>query len=363
MQVHLANHEVRTREVQPAEQAARFGWPISKGLLSALKKGEEKPVKDERARSIFNASAARALFLSKTVKQLPLAGTLSAIRRLGPGDFYSGRLGRLFIDGVLEAGGWITIKDLRSYRPIWRKTLQAKSGYNTLHFPLSNKSKFRIAHGIWTQIGNRRTFSSSSEAQKAFLLTAATQNVNKLNDYEFSRTGGSVGLFSMDVSGNATSCILTMNRSFGLGIMVGQTGIILAALPRAESGLNVAPVIMANHNISRALLAATAAGDQYAGVVLALTLLRVIDGMVSVEEALAKPRYVPGLTSKNVIVEKSLSRREKDDLKKIGLELDSRLSVGQVNLILCDSDTENRLKNCVLRTDPRTTAYGVNLEF
>jgi len=37
--------------------------------------------------------------------------------------------------------------------------------------------------------------------------------------------------------------------------------------------------------------------------------------------------------------------------------------VGQVNLIFCNSDRENRLKNCVLRTDPRTAAYGVNLEF
>jgi hypothetical protein len=97
--------------------------------------------------------------------------------------------------------------------------------------------------------------------------------------------------------------------------------------------------------------------------VLASTLARVIDGMIPVEEALAKPRYGPGLTSKQVIVEKSLSRGEKDDLIKSGLEPVSRHSVGQVNLIFCNSDRENRLKNCVLRTDPRTAAYGVNLEF
>ncbi|MFL2669140.1 MAG: gamma-glutamyltransferase [Alphaproteobacteria bacterium] len=349
--------------VQPAERAARFGWPISKGLFAALRNGGTKGIKDERTRNIFSASRYRFLSFGETVKQFSLAGTLGAVRRLGPGDFYSGQLARMFVEGVLEAGGWIAIKDLRSYRPVWRKTVQAGSGYHTLHFPFSNNLENRIAHGIWTQIGNKPVFSSSSETQKAALLAAATRNVSKLKDYKFAKIGGSVGLFSMDVSGNATSCTLTMNRSFGSGVMAGETGIILAAPPEAESSLSIAPVIMANHNIGRALLAATAAGDQYAGIVLASTLMRVLDGKVPVEKALAKPRYAPGLAPTNIIVEKSLSRGEKETMINKGLELHTRHSIGQVNLIFCNLDIEDRVKSCVLRTDPRTAAYGVNSEF
>ncbi len=349
--------------VQPAEQAARFGWPISKGLFFALRNSGDKVIKDERVRSIFSASKDQFLSFEKIVKQLSLAGTLGSVRQLGPGNFYSGRLARLFVDGVLKAGGWITIEDLRSYRPVWGNTIQGKSGYHTLHFPISNKPELRIAHDIWDQIGNKRGFSSSSELEKATMLTAASRNVSKNKEYKLAKKAGSIGLFSMDVLGNATSCILTMNRSFGLGIMAGDTGIILAASPEAGGSLNTAPVIMANHNISRALLAATAAGDQYAGIALALTLMRVLDEMVPVEEALAKPRYAPGLTPKNILVERSLGRSEKEALVKKGLELTTQNSIGQVNLIFCGLSIENTLKNCVLRTDPRTAAYGVNTEF
>lgn len=349
--------------VQPAERAARFGWPISKGLFFALRNGGEKAIKGERARRLFSSFMDPLLSFGKTVEQFSLAATLGTIRRLGPGNFYSGRLARMFVDGVKEAGGWISIEDLRSYRPVWKKTIQAGSGHNTLHFPLSIKSNFKIAHGIWEQIGNKRIFSASSENKKGALLVAAARKVSELKGYEFAKGGGSAGVIAMDVSGNATSCVLTMNRSFGLGVMAGETGIILAAPPKAESGLNIAPVIMANHNISRALLAATAAGDQYAGIALASTLIRILDGMVPVEEALAKPRYAPGLTPTNIIVEKSLNRSEREALVKNGLKLNTRQSIGQVNLILCDLGIETWPKNCVLRTDPRTAAYGVNSRF
>ncbi len=89
----------------------------------------------------------------------------------------------------------------------------------------------------------------------------------------------------------------------------------------------------------------------------------VLDEMVAVEEALAKPRYAPGRTPKNILVERSLSRSAKEALIKKGLELTTQYSIGQVNLILCGLSRENILKNCVLRTDPRTAAYGVNTEF
>jgi len=349
--------------VQPAERAARFGWPVSKGLVVAFKNGGKKAIKDERTRSLFLRSRGQFLSPGKMLEQFALAGTLSVIRRLGPGDFYSGRLAQVFLEGIKEAGGWLTIEDLRSYRPVWRKTIQAKAGHHILHFPFSKILATEIAFGIWKRIGNRRGFSSASETNKAALLTAAVRNVSKVYASKLARSGGSVGLFSMDTSGNATSCVLTMNRPFGLGVMAGETGIILVAPPIAETGLNFAPVIVANHNVSRAFLAATAAGDQYAGIALASTLMRVLDERVPAEEALAKPRYAPGLTSGDVLVEQSLSRNERDALVENGLRPYTRDSIGRVNLIFCDLGIVPPRENCVVRTDPRTAAYGLNLEF
>jgi gamma-glutamyltranspeptidase len=153
-----------------------------------------------------------------------------------------------------------------------------------------------------------------------------------------------------------------MNRPFGLGVTAGETGIIQAAPAVPGTGLNIAPVIMANHHVSQAYLAATAAGDRYAGVALASTLMHLVDGNVSPEEALAKPRYAPGVGAADVLIEQSRSQKIRDDLVRKGLQTFTRKSIGQVNLMYCDRGIVIRPANCVVRTDPRTAAYGVNSE-
>ncbi len=348
--------------VQPAEHAARFGWPISKGLISALNQHGAKAIKDAHTQKLFTDSKGKVLSSGQTIEQFGLAGTLGKIRGLGPGDFYSGRLARVYLDGVKEAGGWLTIEDLRAYRPVWKTTVQAEVGNHILHFPFSKGLGTDLTFGIWEQIGNKRGFSSSSAAEQASLLAAAARNVGGAGGAEWAGSGGSAGLFAVDIAGNATSCVLTMNRPFGRGLTVGETGIIQAAPPVVGTGLNIAPVIMANHNVSQAYLAATAAGDRYAGVALATILMHLMDGKVPPEEALVKPRYAPGVGAADILVEPSLSATVREELVKKGQQLFTRKSIGQINLMYCDRGIVVRPANCVVRTDPRTAAYGVNSE-
>ena len=348
--------------VQPAEHAARFGWPISKELVGALKEHGGKAIKDVRTQKLFTDSKGNVLSLGQTVEQVGLAGTLGSIRGLGPGDFYSGRLARVYLNGVKEAGGWLAIEDLRAYRPAWKATVQTEAGNHILHFPVSKALGTELTTGIWEQIGNKRGFLSSDAAGQAALLTAAARNVGGAGGAKWAGSGGSAGLFAMDIAGNATSCVLTMNRPFGRGVTAGETGIIQAAPAVAGTGLNIAPVIMANHNVSQAYLAATAAGDRYAGVALASTLMHLVDGNVSPEEALAKPRYAPGVGAADVLIEQSRSQKNRGDLVRKGLQTFTRKSIGQVNLMYCDRGIVIRPANCVVRTDPRTAAYGVNSE-
>ncbi len=348
--------------VQPAERAARFGWPVSKGLLAAIREHGGKAIKDVRTQKLFSDSKGKILSAGQNIEQFGLAGTLGIIRGVGPGDFYSGRLAKVYLDGVKEAGGWLTIDDLRSYRPVWKKTVQAEAGNHILHFPFSKALGTELTFGIWEQIGNKRGFSSSSAAGKAALLAAATRNVGGAGGAEWAGSGGSAGLFAIDSAGNATSCVLTMNRPFGKGVTAGETGVIQAAPVAAGTGLNIAPVIMANHNVSQAYLAATAARDRYAGVALASTLMHLLDGKTLLEDALAKPRYAPGVGAADILIEQSLPKNLQDGLVRKGLQLYTRKSIGQINLMYCDRGIVIRPANCVVRTDPRTAAYGVNSE-
>ncbi len=345
--------------VQPAERAARFGWPVSKGLVGALKEHGSKAIKDIRTQKLFTDSKGKVLSSGQTVEQFGLAGTLGIIRSLGPGDFYSGRLAQVYLSGVKEAGGWLTIEDLRAYRPIWKATVKTEAGNHILHFPFSKSLGTELTTGIWEQVGNKKGFSSSDAAGQAALITAAARNVGGA---EWAGSGGSAGFFAMDIAGNATSCVVTMNRPFGRGVTAGETGIIQAAPAVAGTGLNIAPVVMANHNVSQAYLAATAAGDRYAGVALASALMHLIDGKVSPEEALAKPRYAPGVGAADVLLEQSQAPKILDELVRKGLQTFTRKSIGQVNLMYCDRGIVIRPANCVVRTDPRTAAYGVNSE-
>src|SRR3546814_1846684 len=54
--------------------------------------------------------------------------TIGRIRTVGPGDMYSGALARNFVDGVRDAGGWLTADDMRNLRPVWRSTIERKIG-------------------------------------------------------------------------------------------------------------------------------------------------------------------------------------------------------------------------------------------
>ncbi len=349
--------------VKPAEKAARFGWPVSKGLKSALNEGGHYALKDNYARKLFTNFKNQFLSTGEIIEQFELAATLSIIRHQGPGYFYSGPLARAFIKGVKESGGWLSNESLRMYRPVWNKTLKAKAGHNILHFPLVEGLGTNFTYEIWNQLKNRHGFVSLSESNKAKIFISAARKSGFLNIERKVGNGGSVGLIAMDVSGNATSCVLTMNQPFGLGYMAGSTGIIESAPSTENNNLNIAPVIMANKNLSEAYLAATAAGDPYAGIALASTLIRLLNGSTLLEEALSKPRYVPGIKENKIIVEKTLPKEELETLIQKGLDPSHALrSIGRVNIVYCEMGIVTGPRSCVVRTDPRTAAYGVNSE-
>ena len=347
--------------VKPAEQAARFGWPISKGLSAVLKNTGKWALKDAYTRNLFQNSRGEFLSAGKTIQQYELAGTLSVIRRQGPGYFYSGNLGATFIKGLKESGGWLTKENLRNYFPVWGQTSIEKSGNNKLHFPFFEGLGSEITRSAWKEITSRRGASSLSEARKAVIFTSSSKINYNLNIGVKARVGGSVGLSVMDNSGNATGCVLTMNNSFGMGYVAGSTGIIESSPTVRGSSLNIAPVIMVNEHLSQSYLVGTASGDQYAGSSLALTLTRLLNENLSLEKSLNMPRYAPGRNEVEIVVENSLPKKVIEAMIAKGMRPYKIGSLGRVNILYCKMGAVTGPGTCEVQTDPRTAAYGINL--
>ncbi len=60
----------------------------------------------------------------ETFVQHDLAETLEAVQREGAAGFYAGRTARLVVEEMRRSGGWITMEDLATYRPVWRTPLE-----------------------------------------------------------------------------------------------------------------------------------------------------------------------------------------------------------------------------------------------
>lgn len=320
------------QSVLPAETMARFGTPMPRGLVRAI----------EADRSLFDAAPdLQALFSGKDghvpaegelLRQLDLSATLSNIRAVGPGPFYSAAKARQYVDGVLAAGGWMTLEDMRGFRPVWRDTIDVPLGNHVLHFAPSPAVGGRVAAAIWEALGKSGRFADAAPADRGRLIRAAMEDAFRATLSRPSAGLSSAGLLAIDREGNAASCVLTMNRPFGSGRAVPGTGVV-AAIP-AEGGatLAVAPVLMANHHVAQAYMAATGAGNGYGPVALSSVMLAALSAEQNLEDAMASVR--PGPAGVGAVV----------------------------NFMLCPEGIVTTPESCAVRSDPRGFGYAINAE-
>lgn len=111
--------------IAPAILLARDGFTADAELEREL--NEER---DERNIDQFPSTAAvffpdgKTLAAGSSLVQTDLAGTLERIANPGPSDFYQGETAARLIDSVRGAGGIISARDLREYKPLWRAPLK-----------------------------------------------------------------------------------------------------------------------------------------------------------------------------------------------------------------------------------------------
>ena len=120
--------------VMPSAQLAREGIRTDVELELELREEQEK-------RKIAQFPSTAALFFPEgkplpngsTLVQNDLAATLERIATGGAKEFYEGETATRFVEAYKAAGGNITFRDLRDYKPVWRAPLRIDFGRYSIY--------------------------------------------------------------------------------------------------------------------------------------------------------------------------------------------------------------------------------------
>jgi gamma-glutamyltranspeptidase/glutathione hydrolase len=330
------------RVVAPAEQAARFGTPASRALVTDLAAVWQPLAADPQARAIFGAAGGqRPIAEGDQVMQPELATLIGTLRSQGVGDFYQGVLARRLADATAAAGGALTVEELRNTLP--RASLAATT-------PLGN-DQLQVAAlggsvGAAVMLQRLRARADDGEAERAALAAAAAARAGAAPATLLAGTlpsggalppafGATTGFSVVDRDGQAVTCAFTMNNLFGTGRIAPTFGLVLAAAPGIGQVPPAMPavVMVTNPNVRAFRLAGTASGGEVAPVALGRAAARAMGGEVA-QAAVAAPRTFRGADDRT----------------------------GRVNLVHCARYLPGNTGACSWGTDPRGFGLAVGAD-
>ncbi|KAL8137029.1 hypothetical protein V2J09_003030 [Rumex salicifolius] len=255
---------------EPAIQFARDGFTISAYLGDHIASYSDMIFTDPGLREVF-APKGKLLRTGETCYRKELANTLEAVAEKGPSVFYEGEVGEKLVRDVKEAGGILTMEDLKSYKVRAMDALEVEvMGYKLLGMPppssgtlglsmvlniLDSYGSSNAAEGslglhrlieamkhmfaIRMNLGDPAFVDINRYITKMTSRSFAKQIRNKIFDnttfpseYYLGRwsqlqDNGTSHFCVVDAERNAVSMTTTVNYPFGAGVLSPSTGIIL----------------------------------------------------------------------------------------------------------------------------------------
>lgn len=261
----------------PAEQMARFGTEVSRGLAADLAAVAGPLLADPGAQAVFGRPGGGAKQAGEPLLQPELAGTLGQLRLAGVGDLHQGTLARRLEEVSRTAGGSLTLEELRSALPTLGQPidLPVRGGDRIAFLPPPADGGLAAAAAFEALRGGADI---SGAAERGLAAVAAWRaqggdpvalvSAPGLPAARFAALPASAGLVAFDRAGVAVSCAFTLNNLFGTGRMAPGMGFLLAAAPNLGS---VQPALLSaaiayNPNVRGFRLAAAASGQQAAPI-------------------------------------------------------------------------------------------------
>ena len=258
--------------MSPAILLASKGFKVTPELAMNLKKQRKRLGKWPATAAIFFKPGLKPYQEGDTLVQTDLARSLSRIAATGGKDFYSGVTSSAIVSEMKRHGGLIDLKDLAAYRPIWRRPVEGVyKGHQILSMPppssggihlvqmlnmLENFPLSKYGHNSVNSIhllaevmkrayadraahlGDPKFWSvpiqgliSKEYARKLaslIYLDRATPSKTISHGNPIPYESNETTHYSvMDNQGNVVSNTYTLNFSYGTGIVVAGTGILL----------------------------------------------------------------------------------------------------------------------------------------
>ena len=224
----------------PAEAMARNGVTVSRSLAHDLSIVAGPLSADPGARIVFFPNG-RPLQEGQRFLQPGLAATLAELRRLGVGDLYQGQLAHTLADAAHDAGGGLSVADLRHAIAHLGPVLHESDGADTVAFlpppadgGLAAAAAFAVLRQDPTALptaGERAIAVAARWRLGGVDPQALLASAKTLPAASLPALPASTSFAVVDRKGNAVVCALTMNNLFGTGRVAAGTGILLAASP------------------------------------------------------------------------------------------------------------------------------------
>ncbi len=259
--------------VEPAETLARHGFPVSHLLGSDLDVVGAALLADPRARAVFTTPDGVPVGENDTLIEGDLGNTLEQVRLIGPGALLTGPVANAFASGSAAAGGSVTRDDLRQAQaslvdPVTLAGAGNDRGLNLAFTPLPADGGIAAARAFRLLEGDPEADAAAlaeSEATASYARTTGAR-AEAILDAQLP-TGtlpplpASTSFVTVDRTGGAVACDLTMGNLFGTGRIAGSTGIVLAASP-ADHPAPLLPLAIAYDKATGDFRAAVAASGQ-----------------------------------------------------------------------------------------------------
>jgi gamma-glutamyltranspeptidase/glutathione hydrolase len=353
--------------VAPAIDLAKKGHKLGARQALVLKWSWQHLRKDPAARAVWGKGT-EPLAEGELVKQPDLARTLQAIASNGRKGFYEGPVAAAFEKAMKKHGGLVTAKDLAAYEARVREPLRfSYRGFDVATMPPPSMGGIAFAEimlalerqraweapvdsGLWFHhfveaarraYSERRLVGADPESlgpDQGVALIAKLLSGEHLAtrvpafDPEKATPSASIVVpapeaphespetthFSVvDAKGNAVSFTYTQSASFGSKIMIPGTGVLLAnamggfsttgpnaLVPGHRMASSMTPAI-ATQGGKLAIVFGSPGGDTIPGTV-AQVFRNLVDGGMTIDEAIAHPRVHQGFLPDRVRFERAI---------------------------------------------------------
>jgi gamma-glutamyltranspeptidase / glutathione hydrolase len=257
--------------VKPAIALAKDGTDITDDLADTLPDWHRRLARWPSSAKIFSRPDGTSLREGDRLVQTDLAATLSAIAEQGQRGFYEGPVAEKLVKAIGDAGGTMTLDDLKSYQPVIRAPVRGSyRGYDIIAMPAPSSGGIVLMETLNMlegfpmrdmKQGSALSLHVMIEAMKrayadrarylgdpafvnapiATLIAkdyAARQRASIDLDHATPwtdalsatppREGDNTTHFSIvDSGGNAVSNTYTLNYSYGVGLVAEGTGVLL----------------------------------------------------------------------------------------------------------------------------------------